>query len=184
MPSTSTPHDDHGRFVRLLLPAENAVRCYLRSLLRSRDEVEEVMQRASVVAWEKFDQLEREESFPQWLCGIARLEALNLTRQAARDRLRLAPDVIDLLADESPELENNAFNRIQQQSEALRKCLAELPSQQRLLLDRVYASGERMTEIAAEIGRSADALHQTVSRSRRRLADCVSKRIAAAEAAG
>jgi len=71
-------------FVRLLMKHEPRVRSFLRGLLPTWHDVEEVAQEASLIAWRKFDDFEEGTSFGGWLLTIARFEALNYRRRMAR----------------------------------------------------------------------------------------------------
>ena len=55
---TASNHDErYEAFVRLLVEHEPRVRSFLRGLLPSWHEVEEVTQEVSLIAWRKFDVL-------------------------------------------------------------------------------------------------------------------------------
>jgi len=58
-------------FVRLLLEHEPRVRAFLRGLLPTWQDVDEVTQEASLVAWRKFGDFEEGSSFGGWLLTIA-----------------------------------------------------------------------------------------------------------------
>ncbi|MDB4490303.1 hypothetical protein N9045_02175 [bacterium] len=53
--------------MRLLVEHEPRVRSFLRGLLPTWHEVEEVTQEASLIAWRKFDDFEDGTSFGGWL---------------------------------------------------------------------------------------------------------------------
>ncbi len=53
-------------FMRLLLQHENALRAFARSLLPDWDAVDDVLQDASVIMWQKLGQLEDEKGFLPW----------------------------------------------------------------------------------------------------------------------
>ena len=55
-----------GMFIRLFLQHENALRAYARSILPNWESVDDVLQEASMVMWEKLEQLENEEGFLPW----------------------------------------------------------------------------------------------------------------------
>jgi len=97
------------QFVRLLVRNDRAIRAWLRSLLPTLDDVDEVMQEVSVVAWRKFDQLDDPENFRRWACVIARYEVLMYRRKKARDRIVLGQEVEKLIADEGLEELDRSF---------------------------------------------------------------------------
>ena len=59
----TSPGDRYEVFVRLLVENESRVRSFLRGLLPTWQDVEEVTQEASLVAWRKFDEFEIGTSF-------------------------------------------------------------------------------------------------------------------------
>ena len=56
--TTSNEDERYEAFVRLLVEHEPSVRSFLRGLLPTWHEVEEVTQEASLIAWRKFDDFE------------------------------------------------------------------------------------------------------------------------------
>ncbi len=56
---------------------------------------------------------------------------------------------------------------------ALAECLQRLPNHQRQLVQRRYASGESVQDIASSQSRSANVVAVTLFRVRQLLADCI-----------
>ena len=90
--TTSNDDDRYEAFVRLLVEHEPRVRAFLRGLLPTWHDVEDVTQEASLVAWRKFDDFEEGTSFGGWLLTIARFEALKYRRRVARSPLVFADE--------------------------------------------------------------------------------------------
>ena len=175
-----TASDDDERyelFVRLLVEHEPRVRSFLRGLLPTWYEVEEVAQEASLVAWRKFDDFEEGTSFGGWLLTIARFEALKYRRRVARSPLVFADDVWDLLAEEAGGEENLQIRR-----QYLEVCLGKLESTKRDLLLKVHTPGVVMREVALQLGKSEEAFYKVIQRLRVILRDCVLKEIKAENA--
>jgi RNA polymerase sigma-70 factor (ECF subfamily) len=169
---------DRDLFARLIMRHDRAVRSYLRSLLPTASDVDEVMQEVSVVAWRKFDELDDPGNFQRWVCVIARYEVLMHRRKKARDRLVLGEEVEQLLADEGLE----ELGLRQQQLDALERCLNKLPEDRKQLVMRIYAADQPMKTIARQIGKTPNAAYQILSRARRDLLTCVEQTLAAEEA--
>jgi RNA polymerase sigma-70 factor, ECF subfamily len=175
--SNNESQTDRDLFVRLIMRHDRAVRAYLRSMLPTSLDVDEVMQEAAVVAWRKFDELDDPEIFGRWLCVIARYEALMHRRKKARDRLFLCEDIEQLLADEGLE----ELELREQQLEALEACLKKLPEDRRRLVLHVYATDHPMKTVAKAIGKTPESLYKFLSRARRQLHRCVEQTLAEAE---
>jgi RNA polymerase sigma-70 factor (ECF subfamily) len=154
---------------------DRAIRAFLRGLLPTSADVDEVMQEVSVVAWRKFDQLDDPENFQRWVCVIARYEVLMYRRKKARDRFVLGDDIEELMVNEGME-ELSLRGR---QLDALEDCLNKLPTERRRLVLNAYATEEPLKTIAERIGKSPEALYKLLSRLRRRLLACVERTLAA-----
>ena len=164
---------DHEGFVRLLMQNDRAIRAFLRSMLPSGLDVDEVMQEVSVVAWRKFEQLDEPENFRRWVCVIARYEVLMYRRKKARDRLVLGEEIVQLIADEGME----ELDLRERQLDALAVCLNKLPAERKQLTLRVYESEQPMKQIAEQIGRTPEALYKLLSRTRRELLQCIQRAV-------
>ena len=159
-------------FVRLVMKHEPRVRSFLRGLLPTWHDVEEVAQEASLIAWRKFDDFEEGTSFGGWLLTIARFEALKYRRRVARSPLVFAEDVWDLLAEEASGEEVEQIRR-----QHLEVCLEKLGSSKRDLLLHVHTHGVVMRKVAEETGKSEQAFYKVIQRLRAVVHDCVLKEI-------
>ncbi len=173
MPAPNQPADPaaaaYEEFVRLLVAHEAHLRGFLRALLPAWDDVDEVMQQTSLVAWRKFSQFERGTNFMAWAAAIARFEALKHRRARSRDRLVFSPEVLDLIADEAAH-EPEAFVR---ERVALEGCLGKLDAASRELLRLSYQPGAKFHEVAARASKSVQGYYKTIQRLRARLLDCI-----------
>lgn len=176
-----TPSEDPYRvFTRLFARHAGALRCFVRTLLPTWDDVDEVMQDVSIAAWTKFERFDPQTDFARWAATIARYEVLNYRRTKARDRLVFDEDLIRLLADECQE----EFAQSEQERRALDGCLDKLPIDQRELVLRVYAAGQKIKPIAEEVGVSPNALYKTLGRLRLILLRCIEETLTRAAAEG
>jgi RNA polymerase sigma-70 factor (ECF subfamily) len=169
---------DHEGFVRLLVQHDRVIRAFLRSMLPSGLDVDEVMQEVSVVAWRKFDQLDSPENFRRWVCVIARYEVLMYRRKKARDRLVLGEEIEQLIAAEGIE----ELDLRERQLDALSACLNKLPAERKKLTMLVYQSEQPMKQIAAQIGKTPEALYKVLSRTRRDLLQCIQRAVSEGDA--
>ncbi len=175
---TASNHDErYEAFVRLLVEHEPRVRSFLRGLLPSWHEVEEVTQEASLIAWRKFDDFEGGTSFGGWLLTIARFEALKYRRRVARSPLVFADDVWDLLAEEASGEEVQQIRR-----RHLEDCLGKLERSKRELLLTVHSPGVVMRQVALQSGKSEQAFYKVIQRLRAVVLACVTKALAAENA--
>ena len=165
--------DKHESFISLLSKHGGMLRGMIRNGVRGQMEVDEVMQRVSLIAWEKFEQLEKLDDFPRWAAAIARFEIMKFRRERARDRLQFNDRVTQMLMTESIEETEIRDHRIH----LLEECLKELPEDRRELLMQAYESESSMKELAEQVGRTPDALYQMMSRLRITLLLCIERKM-------
>ncbi|MFM8709573.1 MAG: sigma-70 family RNA polymerase sigma factor [Planctomycetia bacterium] len=176
--SATTPDadgDPRGHFVMLLTAAHDRLLGYLLSLLGRRHDAEDVLQKASLTMWRKFDAFEPGTDFLAWASTICFYEAKNFQRLAARSPHCFEESLLALLAAERVADLRHQPARLA----ALEQCLEELPGKDRELLDSVYVHGVPIAELARAIDRAPQTLYNRLNTLRRLLAECVERRLAA-----
>lgn len=172
--SSDDKNDDrYERFLQLILEHEPSARSYLRGLLPSWDDVDEVIQEATLIAWRKFDEFEKGTSFGGWYLTIARFEALRYRRRAARSPLVFTAEVSELLERDSRS-EDVSEVRLAQ----LESCLEKMEPNQKALLIQAHTPGVMIKDVSKQAGRTEQAFYKALQRWRRSLLECVSKAIA------
>jgi len=161
--------DRSERFVLQFVRAEPALHAYILSLLPNWADAEEVLQQTGLILWRKFDEFEAGTNFLGWACKIARFEALNFRKKHRRDRHVFSDELVGLLADEALD----EAHRQNQERRALARCLAKLKKKHRELIRRCYSRGASIKQVAAEMGKSANAVYKMLDRTRLTLMDCI-----------
>ena len=171
------PESNHEAFIMLLLRHEPMVRAAIRAVVFRAEDVDEIMQAVSLVAWRKFDSLMDHAGFGRWMCVIARHEVLKFKRAKARDRFVLNESLVEeILNEAAAECEPRA-----ERLSLLVRCLEKLPVARRQLLMQVYSPGSTTRDLAARLGQSEDALYQMLRRLRLELKRCVERGMASGE---
>ncbi len=165
--------EQQQRFLRLFTTHESAIRAFIRRLLPTRADADDVMQEAAIVLWEKFDEFHAGADFRAWAFGVARFKVLAWLRDKRRDRLVLSEEAVALLADETARDEP----QLARQRAALELCADKLVPHQRGLLFAAYQPESRIQEVAASSGRSVAGFYQWLHRMRRLLLDCVRREL-------
>lgn len=177
-PSASTAaggDDREARFVASFAAASGDVFACVLMIIPDRHAAEDVVQDVCSVLWRKFDDFEPGTSFSRWACAVAFREA----KAHARRRRRSATVPLDEAAMNRVEtVRANAGELLELRREMLGTCLERLPARDRSMLERFYRDGATAKEIADAVGRSADGVYVTLGRLRRRLFDCVQRRLA------
>jgi len=164
----------HDQFLRLYIENETALRGFVRSLVPTLQDVDDVMQETAAVLWRKFDDLDSPANFRRWAFGVARFEVLVHRRDRARDRHVFGDELMALLEAEAMA----AGEHSGQELLALESCLTKLPHAQRALLEAAYAPGVRIDEMARNSGRTAMSIYKALHRIRILLVDCVRQTMA------
>ena len=166
--------ENYSRFMKLYTSSVPMLRSFLRKLLPSWQDVDEVMQNTSLVLWKKFEQFEQGTEFIKWACVIARFETLRYKRTKARDRHYFGDELLNLLADEN--IDNH--DRLQSEKIALQKCLNKLDAKQKKLTLCAYSGENSIKEVAETYNRTATALYKALQRIRTNLFNCIKKEMA------
>jgi len=172
-PNDSKQDDDrYEAFIQCFTHTEPDLRRFIRSLLPTWSDTDEVLQQTALVAWRKFDDFDRNTQFIKWTCVIARFEALAYRRKIARDRLVFREDVFDLMASEGiDELDE----RVEAHT-ALEHCLGALPPDQRKFVTLAYTPGIKVKDLAAQSGATSAAFYMRLKRIRHKLMNCIESR--------
>src|SRR5215203_7142041 len=109
----------HELFLRHFTTNEAALRAFVRSLVPTRADANDVMQEVALVLWRKFAELPAGEGFRRWAFGVARFKVLSWRRDVGRDRHVFGDDLTAVLADEA----EARVDALDAQREALRMCL-------------------------------------------------------------
>jgi RNA polymerase sigma-70 factor (ECF subfamily) len=170
----------YDRFMSLFVGKERAIRAYVRSLLSSSQEVDDLMQDIGLACWHKFDQFDPDGSsqdFIRWCCVISRFEVLRFRRSRARDRVVLSEDAVQLLASDA----EDRLQRSEEERQALKACLRKLNDSERRLLLSVHTRGDSISRIATETNQKTRRLYSKVNALRDLIADCVRTQMAPGE---
>ncbi len=169
----------YNDYVALLARHDQSIRRFVRSLLPTRDGVDDVMQETALECWKKFDDFSPSDpqsavdEFIRWACVIARYKALSWQRDKGRDRLVFREGVIDQLAQTAM----TNLDRQDAERAAIEQCLGKMQDDHRRLVLSVHSPGESVALIAAETGQKARRLYNRVNVLRKHLLECVQQRL-------
>jgi len=142
---------------------------------RAEDLVQDVFA-AAIRNAEKFDP---SKSFGAWLRGIARNLLLMSFRESKSRLLTVDPAVLARLDESAAHAEAAhavpGYSDLRQQ--ILRECLKSVPDRGRKVLGLKYGEGKLSRDIARETRMQVGAVDMLLSRLRRALQDCVSRKL-------
>jgi RNA polymerase sigma-70 factor (ECF subfamily) len=160
-------------FLRLFLQNQRRLFGYILSLLPHRADAEDVLQEASLVMWDKFDDRAPPDNFLAWGCRIAYFKVLDFGKKRRRGRVQFSQAMLDRIAESA--IEHAGVLQLDERREALTGCIEKLSSRDRDLLGRRLAPGATTQSTADEVGRSVDAVYKALARIRQALFECVSR---------
>lgn len=145
---------------------------YLLSLLGRWHDAQDVLQRASLLMWQKFGSFEPGTDFVAWASTICFYEAKTFQRSASRAKRQFDEDLLALLSAERVEDLQMQERRVA----ALEHCVESLRKEDRELLRASCEGHGGITAMATVLGRAPATLYNKLSLLRRLLAECVSRR--------
>ena len=148
----------YGKLYDRYAPLVRAI-CYdsTQNLADAQDLAQDVFLRA----YEKLDQLRRQDHFGRWLVAIARLRCKEWLRRRSRELDRRSALVDSELAVANPSSDG--------QIELLRKTIRQLPDKERLALHVFYLQGNSAESARQIMGLSRPGFYRVLGRARERL---------------
>src|SRR5438034_132940 len=126
-------------FLRLFVQNERRLYAYIITLLPNRNDADDVLQEASLVMWDKFDDHHPPDDFAAWGCRIAYFKVLDFCKKRQRSRVLFSQAMLERVAETA--VEQAAALQLDERREALTGCLAKLNARDRDLLTRRFAEG-------------------------------------------
>jgi RNA polymerase sigma-70 factor (ECF subfamily) len=165
-----------GQFLRFFLQNQRRLYAYILTLVANRADADDVLQEASLVMWDKFDESHPPQDFAAWGCRIAYFKVLDFYKKSGRSRVHFSDAMLAHVAETA--VEQAGTLQLDERREALNGCIEKLNAGDRELLARRFAEGATTQSTAAQVGRSVEAVYKALAKIRQALFDCVSKRLA------
>jgi RNA polymerase sigma-70 factor (ECF subfamily) len=160
----------YSEFVDLLQRATGQIFAYLNALLLDWNDAEDVFQDACVVLWEKFDEFRPGSNFVAWALRVAQHKAMDFQKSRARRSVFWKADLQDSLMAAMAEADATDDGLA-----ALSGCVAGLGAADRDLVQRCYGDGVPVRQVAAQLGRSPQSVHNSLRRIRLMLLECIER---------
>ena len=168
------PAADPDDFAALYSKCHLPLLRYIMTLVPHREQAEDILQNTARRLWQKFDRYDPSQPFWPWARKFAYFEALRHRKEyVVRTGRVFSDEMIETLAEERVELEDVLDER----RAALDGCLAKIDEPSRQLLMERYSDEQSITEVAARVGKSRNALYLVLHRLRKSLVDCVNRRL-------
>lgn len=163
-------------FTRLLQQEARPLASLILALVGDRHVADDVFQATCLELWRIRDTFRFGTDFGAWSRTVARYQLHRYWRKAGRERLAFSTEAVERVAESyaapAPAEEDARLRR------ALAACLDALAPDDRGLLRQRYNDGAPVKALAAAFSRSESSLKMVLLRLRRRLAECVRRRLA------
>jgi RNA polymerase sigma-70 factor (ECF subfamily) len=173
MVSPTVPGGDPERFVRLFVEGQRQILRYILALVPDVDDAHEILQDTAVDLWRKFGQYDPAFPFAPWACRFAFRRVLKYREQQARRVKCLSIESLTQIAAERAEKDGILEDR----RRALETCVQQLGEADRLVVEHRYSRQMSVAQIAEITGRNPATLYKALERIRRRLFECVNRRV-------
>jgi RNA polymerase sigma-70 factor (ECF subfamily) len=162
----------YDQFVALLRRSTGQLLTYVHALLLDWDDAEDVFQETCIVLWQKFDTFQPGTNFLGWALRVAQNKAMNFQTTRARRRSLWSPTVqLALIAEMTDRRSEGAGGSLA----TLTACLERLGDADRELVERCYGDGVPVRQLAEQMGRSPQSVHNSLRRIRFALLECIQR---------
>ncbi len=144
--------------------------------LQRREDTEDLVQQAFVIAYQRLDAFEPGRDFGAWVRGIARNLVHDNVRRRVREDRRMGHYLTYLEARAANDDDADAHEERLRQ--ALADCRAALPDPAREALALRYERGQPFERVAETIGRTVAGARQLLQRTRVSLRHCIEGKLA------
>jgi len=165
--------DRTQEFLELLTQHDRALSVYVYSLVQNSVEADDILQQTKMTLWRCFDQFETGTHFLAWARKTAFHQVLTFRRQKKREHLPLSEETLELLHHEVEKLGDQGEGR----REALKACLAKLPTAHRQMVMLRYFEDLEIDQVAERVKSTVAAVYRALSRIRLTLHQCVEKQL-------
>jgi RNA polymerase sigma-70 factor, ECF subfamily len=168
--------DKNKVFLRLFLQNERRLYAYILTLLANRADADDVLQEASLVMWDKFDEHSPPDDFAAWGCRIAYFKVLDFYKKGQRSKVKFSQAMLERVAETA--VEEAGVLQLDARRDALIGCIEKLNARDRDLLARRFTPGATTRSTSEQVGRSVDAVYKALARVRQALFECVQRTLA------
>lgn len=165
----SSEEKSHQDFLRLFLTNQRAILCYIRSMVTSTEDADDILQETSITLWSKFGEFVAGTNFRAWALKTAYWKVREARQKTTRSKLVFEEDLLDILAATAEEMSPASDSR----HSALATCLAKLRQRDRRMIMERYSEEGSVEQAAISSGRSLQATYRALGRAKAALKQCV-----------
>jgi RNA polymerase sigma-70 factor (ECF subfamily) len=161
-------------FLRLILQHQRRIYGLILALVPNGPDADDILQETSAVLWQKFDEFDPGSNYAAWALRIARYQVMAYYTTKRRTKARLSDETLDAVVERLA----SRTEREDARSVALDGCLADLPEEDRRLIELRYRGGASVPDVARSSGRTVEAAYKALHRAHERLLQCMRGKLA------
>ncbi|MEY2598249.1 MAG: polymerase sigma factor CnrH [Verrucomicrobiota bacterium] len=171
---TTDPPEHVLQVQQLFVSHQSALRAFIFGLWPDPCDAEDILQEVFLTITRKASAFTLGTNFLAWARMVARVEVLAARRRRGRHEARLdrmlSAETVAVLAEACPEGWGS-----ERRLSALTGCLEKLAPKARELVRLRYFEERGASQIALDLGRSADAVNVALSKTREKLRECMNR---------
>ncbi|SRR6266446_2968783 len=156
---------------------EPMLMAYILSMVSDHALAEDIAQETFLVAYRKIAGLRKEDSFPAWLRGIARLEVLSALRKQ-KTEIPFEPAVLEAMEDVFHAFEQSGpAESWEERFQLVEECFKLLPETLQTVCQLHYFQDRKAREIADQLEIGLSAVLKRLERAREAIKECVQEHL-------
>jgi RNA polymerase sigma-70 factor (ECF subfamily) len=152
------------------------IAAFIHSLVPNFRDADDILQNVAVVTVEKFEQFDRNRSFPAWANGIAKNLILKYYSQKDK-RIIFDAEVIQKIAQVYESDSQDIHDQKELTEKALKKCLMGLKGKWKKMVDMHYMDEFGPSRIAQQLSMTRNNVFVSLHRVRLALKKCVEREL-------
>ena len=161
----------------LVITYQARIIAYLFSRANNREVAYDLAQETFLVVLKRIEDFDTSRPAWPWLVGIAHNLLHEYWRTKKNESISDSLEIFLAQHQIENEKKTNALEYLEEQTEALRKCLEKLPKKGRDLVKLVYEEKLKCSEVAQRLNTPASTIRTTIHRIRVGLRACIKSKV-------
>lgn len=157
-------------FFDLLMQNQMRIYAFILSMVRNYADADDILQNTVKTMWEKYEEIQPIDNFVAWGVRIANYKILDQRKKKHNLHLRYDNQLFEKVASLAIE---NQERRADERVEKLERCLKQLKSRSRKIIELRYYQDLKPQQISARLGLSITNVYKIMSRIHGQLLECV-----------
>lgn len=171
-----TLNGDSSAFAILVDRYKDLVYTLTLRMLKNREEAEEVAQDTFIKVYKSLNRFKGDSKFSTWIYRVAYNASLDRLKKNKKYFNNVA---IDEYTEHQVKTIDNALSKLEEEerSQAIQKCIEQLPSEDAFILTLYYFEGQSLDEISKVIDLTPNNVKVKLFRSRKKLATIMKQKL-------